>query len=242
VHPLSDAEPSTPERTVRVMTLPASPTAEIKTVHRSAPAGVQPLSDAEPSTPERTVRMMTPPVSPTPEIKTVHRSARNGEQPQPAAEEPAQVQTKERETAAVFPKAEQRISPVDIPPLFTTKSFVSFSFNPPSKVKNTNEEEIDTLNKISTGYSLVNLSDVATIKQLVLRSPGENVVLSQSITHTQALTSPAYSDSARNQLLSSLWWQSPELNSYRVLFRKKSYLFNVVDNKVIVEVDENDFD
>ncbi|MCX8986277.1 hypothetical protein, partial [Citrobacter portucalensis] len=42
VHPLSDAEPSTPERTVRVMTLPASPTAEIKTVHRSAPAGVQP--------------------------------------------------------------------------------------------------------------------------------------------------------------------------------------------------------
>ncbi|MCX8986271.1 hypothetical protein, partial [Citrobacter portucalensis] len=47
VHPLSDAEPSTPERTVRVMTLPASPTAEIKTVHRSARNGVQPQSAAE---------------------------------------------------------------------------------------------------------------------------------------------------------------------------------------------------
>ncbi|MCX8986107.1 hypothetical protein, partial [Citrobacter portucalensis] len=36
VHPLSDAEPPAPERTVRMMTPPASPEPEIKTVHRSA--------------------------------------------------------------------------------------------------------------------------------------------------------------------------------------------------------------
>ncbi|MCX8986274.1 hypothetical protein, partial [Citrobacter portucalensis] len=47
VHPLSDAEPSTPERTVRMMTPPVSPTPEIKTVHRSARNGVQPQSAAE---------------------------------------------------------------------------------------------------------------------------------------------------------------------------------------------------
>ncbi|MCX8986231.1 hypothetical protein NLN93_26500, partial [Citrobacter portucalensis] len=111
VHPLSDAEPPAPERTVRMMTPPASPEPEIKTVHRSAPAGVQPLSDAEPSTPELTVRMMTPPASPEPEIKTVHRSARNGEQPQSVTEAFAQVQTEERETAAEFPKAAPRILP-----------------------------------------------------------------------------------------------------------------------------------
>ncbi|MCX8986273.1 hypothetical protein, partial [Citrobacter portucalensis] len=42
VHPLSDAEPSTPELTVRMMTPPASPEPEIKTVHRSARNGEQP--------------------------------------------------------------------------------------------------------------------------------------------------------------------------------------------------------
>ncbi|MCX8986272.1 hypothetical protein, partial [Citrobacter portucalensis] len=47
VQPLSDAEPSTPELTVRMMTPPASPEPEIKTVHRSARNGVQPQSAAE---------------------------------------------------------------------------------------------------------------------------------------------------------------------------------------------------
>ncbi|MCX8986226.1 hypothetical protein, partial [Citrobacter portucalensis] len=36
VQPLSDAEPPAPERTVRMMTPPAFPAPEIKTVHRSA--------------------------------------------------------------------------------------------------------------------------------------------------------------------------------------------------------------
>ncbi|MCX8986276.1 hypothetical protein, partial [Citrobacter portucalensis] len=46
-HPLSDAEPSTPELTVRMMTPPASPEPEIKTVHRSARNGEQPQPATE---------------------------------------------------------------------------------------------------------------------------------------------------------------------------------------------------
>ncbi|MCX8986263.1 hypothetical protein, partial [Citrobacter portucalensis] len=80
------------------------PTAEIKTVHRSARNGVQPQSAAEAPAQLQAAESETAAVFP----KAAPRILPAGEQPQPAAEGHAQLQTEERETAAVFPKAEPR--------------------------------------------------------------------------------------------------------------------------------------